>query len=84
MLVVVVGSEEGRAVCSDIISRGILLDDKLTEELRHIVNNTLEHLDMKADGDKAAVKNAVRRGIKNHLFRKTKKNPMILPIIMEV
>ncbi len=84
VLVVVVGSEEGRAVCSDIISRGILLDDKLTEELRHIVNNTLEHLDMKADGDKAAVKNAVRRGIKNHLFRKTKKNPMILPIIMEV
>lgn len=84
VLVVVVGSEEGRAVCSDIISRGILLDDKLTEELRRIVNNTLEHLDMKADGDKAAVKNAVRRGIKNHLFRKTKKNPMILPIIMEV
>ncbi|PWM72765.1 MAG: ribonuclease J [Bacillota bacterium] len=85
LLVVVVGfSEEGRAVCTDIINRGILLDDKLMEEIRQNVNATLTHLDVKAGGDKAAVKNAVRRGIKNHLFRRTKKNPMILPIIMDI
>lgn len=85
LLVVVVGSsEEGRAVCTDIINRGILLDDKLMEEIRQNVNATLAHIDVKAGGDKAAVKNAVRRGIKNHLFRRTKKNPMILPIIMDV
>lgn len=85
LLVVVVGfSEEGRAVCTDIINRGILLDDKLMEEIRQNVNTTLMHLDVKAGGDKAAVKNAVRRGIKNHLFRRTKKNPMILPIIMDI
>lgn len=84
LLVVVVGSEDGRAVCTDIINRGILLDEKLMEEIRQNVNATLDHLDVKSDGDKAAVKNAVRRGIKNHLFRRTKKNPMILPIIMDV
>ena len=84
LLVVVVGSEEGRAVCSDVISKGIIIDDKLMAEIRQNVNNTLKHLDVKADGDRAALKNAIRRGIKNHLIRRTKKNPMILPIIMDV
>lgn len=84
LLVVVVGTEEGRPVCTDIISKGIIIDENLMAEIRQNVNNTLRYLDVKADGERAAVKNAIRRGIKNYLIRRTKKNPMILPIIMDV
>lgn len=84
LLVVVVGTEEGVPVCTDIINKGITIDDKLMAEIRQNVNNTLKFLGVKADGERAAVKNAIRRGVKNHLIRRTKKNPMILPIIMDV
>ncbi len=86
LVVVVVCVDEGSGVIvsTDIVGKGFVMDDKLAEDLKQNVINALKNLEIKTDGNQSEIKNVVRRSLKNFLFKKTKKNPMILPVIMEV
>lgn len=86
LVVVVVCVEEGSGVIvsTDIVGKGFVMDEKLAEDLKQNVANALKNLEIKTDGNQSEIKNVVRRSLKNFLFKKTKKNPMILPVIMEV
>lgn len=84
VVAICVDALSGELVSTEIINRGVSLSDSITAEIKNILEKTLQTLDIKSDSDGAYTKKAVRRSLKNYLFKKTKKNPMILPVIMEV
>ncbi len=84
IIVVACIDESGHLVSTDLVNKGIVMDETTWAEAKNNVATALSHLDVKADGDKSEIKYAIRRSLKNYIFKKTKKNPMILPVIMEV
>ncbi len=84
VIVVCIDELSGELVSTEIINRGVLMNDSTLRELKEMLKKTLSGLDMKDDPDGQTVKTMVRKTIKNYIFRRTKKNPMILPIIMKV
>lgn len=71
----------------DIISRGFVYVREsvdLMDEAKEVVNNTLEKCQRKNITDWSKIKNEIRDSLGNFLWIKTKRRPMILPIIMEV
>ena len=89
MLVAVVGinSLSGEVYGVDITSRGFMYSkdesEKLLAETKEVTRHTLESMDLKSVGDWTAVKNAIRKDLKNLFFKRTRRNPMIIPVIME-
>jgi ribonuclease J len=90
MIVVVLSlsSQDGTIISGpDIITRGFVYvkeSEKLMEELRGVVMETFERCGDQSKSDWAALKAAVRNDLSGYLYKKTKRNPMILPVIMEV
>ena len=56
----------------------------LMEELRRVAVNALESCQQEHCTDWAAIKAEMKNDLSNFLYKKTKRNPMILPVIMEV
>ncbi len=89
VLVVAVGISalSGEVYNVEITSRGFTFAkdeaEKLFEDAREIIRNTLSNIDLKAVEDWTTVKNAVRKDLKNMFFKRTRRNPMIIPVIME-
>lgn len=80
-----ISSESGELLQKpDVISKGVVLSDDQTEAIKDIVLKTVQSFDMKALGDTREVKNKIRTSIRNFVIKKTKNNPMILPVITEV
>ncbi|MCI8594152.1 MAG: ribonuclease J [Oscillospiraceae bacterium] len=90
MVVVVVSmsGEDGGVVSGpDIITRGFVYvkeSEGLMEELRQVAVNALEDSHLQYRTDWAAIKSNVKNEMADYLYRKTKRSPMILPVIMEV
>ncbi len=86
ILVVVVGVEEfSRQVTSiEIISKGLVMTDELLTEAKNNVLNTLKQIDIRKVADENELGAVIRRGLKNFVLKKTKKSPMILPVVMVV
>ncbi len=89
MLVAVIGvnSLSGEVYGVDITSRGFMYSkdesEKLLAEAKDVTKNALEGIDLNGVGDWTAVKNQVRKELKNLFFKRTRRNPMIIPVIME-
>ena len=56
----------------------------MLDEAREIVRNTLLECEEKNITDWATLKSNVRDELRSYLYEKTKRKPMILPIIMEI
>ena len=90
MIVVVVSmsGEDGSVVSGpDIITRGFVYvkeSEGLMEELRKVAVKALEECRMDTMNDWASIKSEIKNTISGFLYKKTKRNPMILPVIMEV
>ena len=86
-VVVGINSLSGEIAAVDITSRGFIYvkdDDEIFEEAKEVVRHALAGIDVKAsDGDFNAVKNVIRKELKGYLFKKTRRNPMILSMILE-
>ena len=67
-----------------IVCKGVTLTDEQKEEMKRIVSNTVKKNDVKSMGDKSELRGAIRRAFKNYVFRRTKGNPMVLPVITEI
>lgn len=70
----------------EIISRGFVYvreSEELIDEIKGIVVETILGFDKREFREWSYIKNAVRDNLKYFLFEKTKRNPMILPIIIE-
>ncbi|MBS4960148.1 MAG: ribonuclease J [Clostridiales bacterium] len=89
MIVVVAMDSASGAVVSgpDIISRGFVYvreAEDLMEEAKAVVNEALIKCEEKHITGWSSIKNLIKDTLKNYLWQKTKRSPMILPIIMEV
>ena len=88
-VVVALSSETGQLVSGpDIVSRGFIYvreAEDLMEELRILSAEVISTcLSSKRHPDWATIKNVLKSRISDFLYQKTKRSPMILPIIIEV
>ncbi len=86
LVVVVVSIDELSAKLNslEIIGKGLVLSDDMILEAKSNVIHTLDRIDLKKVSDENELKGIIRRSIKNYLFKATKKNPMILPVVMVI
>lgn len=87
--VVVTMDKESASVVAgpDIITRGFVYvkeAEALMESSRKVVAQALYECEDKQITDWNVLKNIIKDTLKNHLYEKTMRRPMILPIIMEV
>ena len=71
----------------DIVSRGFVYvreSEALMVEAKKLVRNTLEDCASRRVRDWSGMKQSVKDELSRFLYRKTQRNPMILPVIMEV
>lgn len=71
----------------DVVSRGFVYvreSEDLMDESRTVVAEALEKCQKKKITDWSKMKNEIRDSLGDFLWKKTKRSPMILPIIMEV
>lgn len=90
MIVVVLSlsSEDGGLISGpDIVTRGFVYvkeSEELMEELRQVVIEALTACQARNVMDWAAIKSVIKNDLSGYLYKKTKRNPMILPVIMEI
>lgn len=90
MIVVVLSlsSEDGGLISGpDMVTRGFVYvkeSEELMEELRQVVMEALKSCQARNVMDWAAIKSAIKNDLSGYLYKKTKRNPMILPVIMEI
>lgn len=87
-VVVTIERESGSVIAGpDIISRGFVYvreSEDLMDEAREIVKNALRECEEKRITDWATMKSLIKDSLRVFLYEKTKRKPMILPIIMEI
>ena len=68
----------------DIIGKGAGLTDSHIADMKNIILKTIDSYNLKYAGDKTDFRNTLRKKLRDYVYKKIKKNPMILPIITEV
>lgn len=88
VVVMTIDSATGEVVSGpDLISRGFVYvkeSEALLDEAREVACDMLEYCYINGIRDWGAIKTKVRDGVSKFLYEKTKRSPMILPIIMDV
>lgn len=86
-IVVTIEKQTGKVVSGpDIISRGFVYvreSEGLMDEARELVKSVLKDCEERQITDWATLKSKMRDELREFLYEKTKRKPMILPIIME-
>mgnify|MGYP001046942663 CR=1 FL=1 len=89
LIVVMALDRVGNVIVSgpDIVSRGFVYvreSDELMEEARQVVDDALQGLVDRGITDWGKIKTTTKDVLSDYVWKKTKRSPMILPIIMEV
>ena len=90
MIVVVVNllAEDGSVITGpDIITRGFIYvkeSEELMESLQEVAMEAIERCQRKKIRDWSAIKSAIKNDLSGYLYKTTKRNPMILPVISEI
>ena len=88
IVVATIESETGACMSGpDIVSRGFVYvreSEELIEQAREVVKKALDHCIYSDIRDWTTIKSEIKDNLSSYIYRKTKRSPMILPIIMEV
>ena len=90
MIVVCVNlsAEDGSVLTGpDIITRGFIYvkeSEELMEELREVAMEAIDRCQRKRVRDWSTIKSAIKNDLSGYLYKQTRRNPMILPVIMEI
>lgn len=88
VVVVTLDREDGHIIAGpDIVSRGFVYvreSEPLMDDARHAVLHALEDCENDGVHEWGVLKNAIKDELSRTLYDKTRRSPMILPIIMEV
>ena len=88
VVVLSMSGEDGTLVSGpDIITRGFVYvkeSEGLMEDLRQVALEAIQSVDTRYSTDWSAIKGVIKGDLSNYLYKKTKRSPMILPVIMEV
>ena len=58
--------------------------EDLMEELKEVALEALERCQRKRVRDWSTIKSAIKNDLSGYLYKHTKRNPMLLPVIMEI
>ncbi|MHC1683292.1 MAG: ribonuclease J [Clostridiaceae bacterium] len=87
-VVVTMERQSGTVIAGpDIISRGFVYvreSEDLMDGAREVVRNSLRKCEEANISEWAAIKSSIKDELRYYLYEKTKRKPMILPIIMEI
>ena len=88
MVVVTVDAEEARVVAGpDLISRGVFYlpeADDVIGDLERRVGEILGACSAEGIRDIPTVKEHIRHGLSKAVYEKTKRKPIVIPVVMEV
>lgn len=88
IVVLAIEKSSGKIVSGpDIISRGFVYvreAENLFADARNVLCHALGELEKDGIKEWSAIKNTVRDSLRAYLYQETRRNPMILPIIMDV
>ena len=83
-----INSQDGGVITGpDIITRGFIYvkeSEELMESLRDVAMEAIERCQRKRIRDWNTIKTAIKNDLSGYLYKTTKRNPMILPVIMEI
>ena len=83
-----ISAQDGGVISGpDIITRGFVYvkeSEDLMDELREVAWEAIERCQRKHVRDWATLKTAIKNDLSGYLFKTTKRNPMILPVITEI
>ena len=83
-----ISAQDGSLISGpDIITRGFIYvkeSEELMDELRNVVLETIDRCSRRRIRDWTTLKTSIKNDLSGYLFKTTKRNPMILPVIMEV
>ena len=83
-----ISSEDGGIITGpDILTRGFIYvkeSDELMDDLRLVAMEAIDRCWRKRIRDHATIKSAIKNDLSGYLYKTTKRNPMILPVIMEI
>ena len=81
-------AEDGAVLTGpDIITRGFVYvkeSESLMEDLQEVAMEAIERCQRKKTRDWSAIKSAIKNDISGYLYKHTKRNPMILPVVTEI
>ena len=88
IIVLTMDSGTGEVIAGpDVISRGFVYvreSENLMDEVKSVVRHEIKRCEENGIRDWSTIKSTVRENLRDYVFAKTKRNPMIIPIIMEV
>ncbi len=88
VVVMTISKDEGTLLAPpEIISRGFVYvkeNDAIMEEVKKIIVNHLEKVHSKKSVEMATIKSDLRNALRKYLYEKTKRSPMILPVVVEI
>jgi len=88
VIVMTMDSSTGEIVAGpDVISRGFVYvreSENLMDDVKKVIRDEVQKLEMNGVTDWATIKSTLKDNIRDYIFQKTKRNPMILPIIMSL
>ena len=83
-----ISSQDGGIISGpDIITRGFVYvkeSEELMEDLKDVALEAIDRCQRKHVRDWATLKSAIKNDLSGYLFKTTKRNPMILPVITEI
>ena len=71
----------------DVISRGFVYvreSENVMDEIKSVVRHEVHKCEEQGIKDWSTIKNCIRENLREYIFSKTKRNPMIIPIVMEI
>ena len=88
IIVLTMDAATGEVVAGpDVISRGFVYvreSENLMDDVKSVVRHEIKKCEARGIRDWGTIKSATRENLRDYIFMKTKRNPMIIPIIMEI
>lgn len=88
VIVLTMDSATGEVVAGpDVISRGFVYvreSENLMDDVKRVIREEMEKCEQKHIKEWAVIKSNLKDNLRDYIYQKTKRNPMILPIFMEV
>ncbi len=88
IVVLTMDSSSGEVVAGpDVISRGFVYvreSENVMEDIKQVVRYKVREFEEQGIRDWGTIKNSIREDLREYIFGKTKRNPMIIPIVMEI
>ena len=82
VIAVVTNNKESGAPEPDLIFKGFTLDDSLIEECKRVIESVIRNFEEKSQ-EREDVQSAVRKAVKKFIFSRTRRTPMILPVLVD-